>query len=55
MRGRKPRPFAVAPGDLPLLQEVARSRSLLFFPVPVVPKSSNQLSTSQVHILHPFQ
>lgn len=33
MRGRKPRPFAVAPGDLPLLQEVARSRSLLFFPV----------------------
>lgn len=33
MRGRKPRPFSVAPGDLPLLQEVARSRSLLFFQV----------------------
>jgi transposase len=33
MRGRKPRSLTLAPGDLPLLQEVAQSRSLPFFQV----------------------
>lgn len=33
MRGRKPRPLPLAPGDLPILQEIARSRSLPFFQV----------------------
>ena len=33
MRGRKPLPLSLAPGDLPILQEVARSRSLPFYQV----------------------
>src|SRR5512142_792140 len=33
MRGRKPRPLSLAPGDLPILQEIARSRSLPSFQV----------------------
>ena len=33
MRGRKPLPLSLAPGDRPILQEVARSRSLPFYQV----------------------
>jgi hypothetical protein len=33
MRGRKPRPLTVQPGDTPILQDVSRSRHLAWFQV----------------------
>src|SRR6266404_2310948 len=33
MRGRKPRPLALLDSDLPILHQIARSRSLAFFQV----------------------
>jgi hypothetical protein len=33
MRGRKPRPLSIAPADLPVLRQVARSESLPWYQV----------------------
>src|ERR1700727_697094 len=33
MRGRKPLPLSLAPGDRPILQQIARSRSLPYYQV----------------------
>jgi hypothetical protein len=33
MRGRKPRPIEIAPGDLPILQQIARSQSRPWYQV----------------------
>jgi hypothetical protein len=33
MRGRKPRPVSISPGDLPILEQVARSESLPWYQV----------------------
>ena len=33
MRGRRPRPLEIAPHDVPILQQIARSRSLPWYQV----------------------
>jgi DDE superfamily endonuclease len=33
MRGRKPRPLRIVPHDVPILQQIARSRSLSWYPI----------------------
>ena len=33
MRGRKPRPLEIVPHDVPILQEIARSRSLPWYQI----------------------